>query len=121
MRAGFATVTGGSPHHGPRLSHGAGPFSRAGSAGCPTGVPKTKLWRDRKFALIGRPPPLRPPISIFPRQPLPQQLYVAAIRAPHHVEGVTDEWNRTDKSIERDIGEYRLGWIGDLAIISAIW
>src|SRR5262245_58548081 len=59
-----------------------------------------------KFALIGRPPPLRPPISIFTRQPFPQQLYVAAIRAPHHIEGVTDEWNRTDKSIERDISEH---------------
>jgi len=59
-----------------------------------------------KFALIGRPPPLRPPISIFRRQPVPQQLYVAAIRAPHHVEGVTDEWDRADKPIERDIGEH---------------
>jgi hypothetical protein len=27
MRAGFATVTGGSPHHGPRLSHGGAVFA----------------------------------------------------------------------------------------------
>jgi hypothetical protein len=59
---------------------------------------------ERKIA----PPnlPLRPPILIFPRQPLPQQLHVAAIRAPHDIEGVTDEWDRADKSIEGDIGEH---------------
>jgi len=48
--------------------------------------------------------PLRPPISIFPRQPLLQQLHVAANRVSHHIEDVADERDRADKPIERDVG-----------------
>src|SRR5262249_7535932 len=48
----------------------------------------------------------RTPGAVLPRQPFAQESNVAAIGAPHHVEGVTDDWHRADKPIERHIGEH---------------
>src|SRR5262249_35290939 len=46
------------------------------------------------------------PGAVLPRQPLAQESNIAAIGAPHHVEGVADDWHRADKPIERHHGEH---------------
>src|SRR5260221_6373047 len=45
-------------------------------------------------------------LTISPRQPFAQEADVAAIGPPHHVEGIAEDWYRTDESVDRDTGQH---------------